>query len=57
MLQGRELGLGRRDFSKWSLDHIAELNKTFCEILGVQNYLVEFLHGVLKSIRRDNQGT
>ena len=48
MLETKEICLHELDFLAWTPDDLYEVGKVFCEILGVRNYLVEFLHGILK---------
>ena len=60
MFANKEIGLSDQDFVAWTEEEIFDVGTMFSRILGVRDYLVEFIHGLLKShwrksIRKTNK--
>ena len=49
MFVNKEIRLSDQDFVAWTEEDIFDVSTMFSEILGVRNYLVEFIHGLIKS--------
>ena len=50
MIQTKEIGLLNKDFITWTEDDLHSIGKVFCKILCIHNYLVDYVHGLLKCI-------
>ena len=60
MFTNQEIGLSDQDFVAWTEEEIFDVSTMFSRILGVRDYLVEFIHGLLRShwrkiIRKTNK--